>query len=113
MRSSRAVPSQERPRTGPTRSPSVPASSPSRSSEFPKQPRASDAPLALHGLRRDGERLGGLFDIEPGKESELDYPYLARTPLSELCQRGVEVQQLFGVVANQTRGFFERDAQRA
>ena len=64
--------------------------------QLPVEPCARGAPVALHGVQRDAQCLGGLGNAQPREEPELDDAELTIAHLAQPLERLVERQQLVG-----------------
>src|SRR5687768_16025587 len=63
---------------------------PSRGRQSLMKPRFRHGPAALDRGRGDPQRVGGLGNVEPGEESELDYTALAGVERGQQIERLVE-----------------------
>src|SRR5215510_15976275 len=73
------------------------------------EPRLRHTPFPLHGARRNLQRLGGLLQAQPAKETHLDNLALSLVELRHLIQRVVQRHQVSAPFVRDPFGFSERN----
>src|SRR3984893_3667505 len=72
------------------------------------QPGLRRAPITAHSHRRNRQHLGGLFQTQAAKVTQLHHTALTRVEFREFIERFIESQQLPGALVRHERGFFQR-----
>jgi hypothetical protein len=81
-----------------------------RSAKLPLQPCLGQLPVPRYRVRRDLERLGGLFRADAAIETQLYHSASSRVHGGKRLESVVEGQQLLTAIARRVQGFFPRAA---